>query len=1372
MQDIIKNINKSSKRNFDLISCGLASPQMIRSWSWGEVKKPETINYRTFKPERDGLFCSRIFGPIKDFECLCGKYKRRKHRGVICEKCGVEVTATKVRRDRMGHIELASPVAHIWFLKSLPSRIGLFLDMTLREIERVLYYESFVVVEPGITDLEKGQLLTEDEYYEALDEYDDDFTAMMGAEAVQILLSEVDIEKTIQEIREELDTSASETKIKKLQKRLKLMEAFKDSGQKPEWMIMNVLPVLPPDLRPLVPLDGGRFATSDLNDLYRRVINRNNRLKRLLELGAPEIIVRNEKRMLQESVDALLDNGRRGRAILGTNKRPLKSLADMIKGKQGRFRQNLLGKRVDYSGRSVVVSGPTLKLHQCGLPKKMALELFKPFIFNRLEQKGITITIKAAKQLVEEETPEVWDCLDEVIREHPVLLNRAPTLHRLGIQAFEPVLIEGKAIQLHPLVCTAFNADFDGDQMAVHVPLSIEAQLEARALMMSTNNILSPASGEPIIQPNQDVVLGIYYLTKDSADEGKAVRAFVDVHEVKRAYLAKQISLHEKIKVRVLAGDEKNTLETTVGRCLLYEIMPAGVDFTRVNKTQKKKDILNLISHIYKDFGLKESVLFADQLMYLGFEYSTTSGASIGVNDFEIPDDKDNIINSAQGEVQGIEEQFESGLLTKGEKYNKIIDIWSRTNERVASSMMKALGDKVDIDKDGNEKVVPSFNSVFMYADSGARGSPAQIRQLAGMRGLMSKPDGSIIETAITSNFREGLSMLEYFTSTHGARKGLADTALKTANSGYLTRRLVDVSQDVVITTEDCGTEDGITVEAIIDGASVIQTISERILGRVLQEDIKKDGKVLFKKGHLFDEESASLLQNSGIKKVKIRSPITCEAKLGLCSKCYGRDLARGHLVHIGEAVGVVAAQSIGEPGTQLTMRTFHIGGAASGTAEDDSITTLRGGTVVFESSLKTVEKKNGEAIVTSRNGVLTIQDEDENLLEKYSVPYGAELLFANKKVVEPGTLIAKWDPLTLPIISEVDGSIQFNDLSEDVTMKVDVDELTGSAAREVIDVNERPVKGKGMTPSISVVDGKKKILASYSLPSKSILMKNNTNKVAVGEFIARVPVEGTKTKDITGGLPRVADLFEARKPKDGAIYAEASGVLSYGKETKGRKRLVITPEKGEPVEMLVQKYRAVSFLEGDKVERGDILCHGPIDTHSLLSLHGVEELAKHLISEVQDVYRLQGVVINDKHIEVICRQMIKKVTVTESGDSDYLEGDIVQLTDIKKVNSNLQSSDKKPAKFERMLLGITKAALSTDSFVSAASFQETTRVLTEAAVTSKKDILKGLKENVVVGRLVPAGTGFAANQKASVTSEEIQDIEEALKKELLESFQ
>ena len=1372
MQDIIKNINRTSKRNFDLISCGLASPQMIRSWSWGEVKKPETINYRTFKPERDGLFCSRIFGPIKDFECLCGKYKRRKHRGVICEKCGVEVTATKVRRERMGHIDLASPVAHIWFLKSLPSRIGLFLDMTLREIERVLYYESFVVVEPGITDLKKGQLLTEDEYYEALDEYDDDFTAMMGAEAVQILLADVDVEKSIQEIREELSTSGSETKIKKLQKRLKLMEAFRDSGQKPEWMIMNVLPVLPPDLRPLVPLDGGRFATSDLNDLYRRVINRNNRLKRLLELGAPEIIVRNEKRMLQESVDALLDNGRRGRAILGTNKRPLKSLADMIKGKQGRFRQNLLGKRVDYSGRSVVVSGPTLKLHQCGLPKKMALELFKPFIFNRLEQKGITITIKAAKQLVEEEAPEVWDCLDEVIREHPVLLNRAPTLHRLGIQAFEPVLIEGKAIQLHPLVCVAFNADFDGDQMAVHVPLSIEAQLEARALMMSTNNILSPASGEPIIQPNQDVVLGIYYLTKENNNSIGQGRAFVDVHEVKRAYLEKQVSLHTKIKVRVLIDDEKKVVETTVGRCLLFEIMPNGISFDRVNKTLKKKDILNLISDVYRNFGLKESVLFADSLMYLGFEYSTLSGASIGVNDFEIPDDKNLIIDDAQQEVQGIEQQFESGLLTKGEKYNKIIDIWSRTNEKVAASMMGALGDKVEIDKDGNETLIPSFNSVFMYADSGARGSPAQIRQLAGMRGLMSKPDGSIIESAITSNFREGLSMLEYFTSTHGARKGLADTALKTANSGYLTRRLVDVSQDVVITEDDCETSDGVTVEAIIDGASVIQTISERILGRVLQEDIVKDKEVLFEKGHLFDEESAVMLQNSGIKKVKIRSPITCEAKLGLCAKCYGRDLARGHLVHIGEAVGVVAAQSIGEPGTQLTMRTFHIGGAASGSAEDDSVTTLRGGTVVLESSLKTVEKKNGEAIVISRNGVLTIQDEDENLLEKYSIPYGAELLHTNNAKVEPGTLIAKWDPLTLPIISEVDGTISFNDLTEDVTMNVDVDDLTGASTREVIDVNERPLKGKGMTPSISVVDGKKKVIASYTLPSKSILMKNNTNKVSVGEFIARVPVEGTKTKDITGGLPRVADLFEARKPKDGAIYAEASGVLSYGKETKGRKRLVITPENGEPTEILVQKYRAVSFLEGDTVERGDILCHGPVDTHSLLALHGVEELAKHLIAEVQDVYRLQGVVINDKHIEVICRQMMKKVTVTDSGDSDYLEGDVVQLGDIRTINANLEASDKKPAKFERMLLGITKAALSTDSFVSAASFQETTRVLTEAAVTSKKDSLKGLKENVVVGRLIPAGTGFAANQKASVSSEEIQNIEEALKKELLESFQ
>ena len=1079
MKDIIQNINKTSKRNFDLIACGLASPQMIRSWSWGEVKKPETINYRTFKPERDGLFCARIFGPIKDFECLCGKYKRRKHRGVICEKCGVEVTATKVRRERMGHIELASPVAHIWFLKSLPSRIGLFLDMTLREIERVLYYESFVVVEPGITDLKKGQLLTEDEYLEALDEYDDDFTAMMGAEAVQILLADVDIEKSLQVIKEELETSGSETKIKKLQKRLTLMEAFRESGQQPEWMIMNVLPVLPPDLRPLVPLDGGRFATSDLNDLYRRVINRNNRLKRLLELGAPEIIVRNEKRMLQESVDALLDNGRRGRAILGTNKRPLKSLADMIKGKQGRFRQNLLGKRVDYSGRSVVVSGPTLKLHQCGLPKKMALELFKPFIFNRLEQKGITITIKAAKQLVEEETPEVWDCLDEVIREHPVLLNRAPTLHRLGIQAFEPVLIEGKAIQLHPLVCVAFNADFDGDQMAVHVPLSLEAQLEARALMMSTNNILSPASGEPIIQPNQDVVLGIYYLTKEKAGLEGENRAFVDIHEVKRAFLDKQLELHSKIKVRIKQNEELRRFETTVGRCLFFEIMPQGTNFESVNKTLKKKDIVKLISYVYSEFGLKESVLFADRLMYLGFEYSTISGSSIGVNDFEIPNDKNAIIDSAQNEVQNIEEQFESGLLTRGEKYNKIIDIWSRTNEKVAHSMMKALGDRKELDKKGNEVTVPSFNSVFMYADSGARGSAAQIRQLAGMRGLMSKPDGSIIESAITSNFREGLSMLEYFTSTHGARKGLADTALKTANSGYLTRRLVDVSQDVVITEEDCGTDDGITVEAIIDGATVIQTISERILGRVLQEDIKKDGKVLFERGHLFDEESAMLLQNSGIKKVKIRSPITCEAKIGLCAKCYGRDLARGHLAHIGEAVGVVAAQSIGEPGTQLTMRTFHIGGAASGAAEDDSITTLRGGNVAFDSSLKTVEKKNGESIVVSRSAVLTIQDDDENLLEKYSVPYGAEILYGNKSKVGPGTLIAKWDPLTLPIISEVDGVISFNDLVEDVTLNVDVDELTGSAKREVIDVNERPQKGKGMTPSITILDGKKKVIGS-----------------------------------------------------------------------------------------------------------------------------------------------------------------------------------------------------------------------------------------------------------------------------------------------------
>ena len=1357
MQDIIKNINKSSKRNFDLISCGLASPQMIRSWSWGEVKKPETINYRTFKPERDGLFCSRIFGPIKDFECLCGKYKRRKHRGVICEKCGVEVTATKVRRDRMGHIELASPVAHIWFLKSLPSRIGLFLDMTLREIERVLYYESFVVVEPGITDLEKGQLLTEDEYYEALDEYDDDFTAMMGAEAVQILLSEVDIEKTIQEIKEELDTSASETKIKKLQKRLKLMEAFKDSGQKPEWMIMNVLPVLPPDLRPLVPLDGGRFATSDLNDLYRRVINRNNRLKRLLELGAPEIIVRNEKRMLQESVDALLDNGRRGRAILGTNKRPLKSLADMIKGKQGRFRQNLLGKRVDYSGRSVVVSGPTLKLHQCGLPKKMALELFKPFIFNRLEQKGITITIKAAKQLVEEETPEVWDCLDEVIREHPVLLNRAPTLHRLGIQAFEPVLIEGKAIQLHPLVCTAFNADFDGDQMAVHVPLSLEAQLEARALMMSTNNILSPASGEPIIQPNQDVVLGIYYLTKESADEGKAVRAFVDVHEVKRAYLAKQISLHEKIKVRVLVGDIKNTLETTVGRCLLYEIMPAGVDFTRVNKTQKKKDILNLISHIYKDFGLKESVLFADQLMYLGFEYSTTSGASIGVNDFEIPDDKDNIINSAQGEVQGIEEQFESGLLTKGEKYNKIIDIWSRTNERVASSMMKALGDKVDVDKDGNEKVVPSFNSVFMYADSGARGSPAQIRQLAGMRGLMSKPDGSIIETAITSNFREGLSMLEYFTSTHGARKGLADTALKTANSGYLTRRLVDVSQDLVVTEEDCVTEKGILMKPLIEGGDIVEPLRERVLGRTLLHNLKdKNSNSILPSGTMLDEKNVDLLEQNAIDEVWVRSAITCETRHGICAKCYGRDLAKGRSVSVGESVGVVAAQSIGEPGTQLTMRTFHIGGAASRSVAANSIEVKSSGTARYH-NLKVVKNTKGDNVVVSRSGELGVTDSSGREKERYKIPYGAVISIQDGEALQLGQTTVTWDPYTTPIITETAGIVKFVDFVEGVSTEQVTDEITGISSITIKDQSSISYD-KNLKPMVSLVDEKGKDLnitnsslpAHYILPSKSGVTLTDGMKVGVGDTIARTPRETSGTRDITGGLPRVADLFEARQPKDKAELAEKTGVVSFGKETKGKRRLEITFINDEGSEekhvQMLAKTKLLNVFEGANVEQGEVISEGELDPHDILRYRGVTELAEHIVKEVQDVYRLQGVSINDKHIEVILRQMLKKVEIVTSGDTDLIPGEQMEKTSVLEIIDNLKAvkPDSPAPTYRPVLLGITKASLVTNSFISAASFQETTRVLTDAAVNGKKDFLRGLKENVVVGRLIPCGTSLS----------------------------
>ena len=1384
MQDIIKNINKSSRRNFDLISCGLASPQMIRSWSWGEVKKPETINYRTFKPERDGLFCARIFGPIKDFECLCGKYKRRKHRGVICEKCGVEVTATKVRRERMGHIELASPVAHIWFLKSLPSRIGLFLDMTLREIERVLYYESFVVVEAGITDLTKGQLLTEDEYYEALDEYDDDFKALMGAEAIQILLNEVDLEKELQAIKEELHTSGSETKIKKLQKRLKLIEAFKESGQKPEWMIMNVLPVLPPDLRPLVPLDGGRFATSDLNDLYRRVINRNNRLKRLLLLGAPEIIVRNEKRMLQESVDALLDNGRRGRAILGTNKRPLKSLADMIKGKQGRFRQNLLGKRVDYSGRSVIVVGPTLKLHQCGLPKKMALELFKPFVFGRLQQLELANTIKLAKRMVDREEPEVWDILDEVIREHPVMLNRAPTLHRLGIQAFEPVLVEGKAIQLHPLVCKAYNADFDGDQMAVHVPLTLEAQLECRALMMATNNILSPSNGKPIIDPSQDVVLGLYYMTREKTNDLGEGRVMSSPDEVNRAYYSGAIGLQAKIKVRLkpnkLDDEPTQIVETTTGRALLYDLLPEGMSFDLINVTLDSKQISSLIDTCYRKAGLKRTVIFADRLMYLGYEFSTKSGSSIGIDDFVIPEDKERIVSEAEKEVKDIESQFASGLVTKGEKYNKAIDIWTRANEMIAKSMMDNISKEEVEEADGSVALSDSFNSVFMYADSGSRGSPAQIRQLAGMRGLLAKPDGSIIETPVTSNFREGLTAQEYFISTHGARKGLADTALKTANSGYLTRRLVDVAQDMVVSEEDCGTSNGIVMKSIIDGGQVLVPLGDRVLGRTVAEDVKSiDGKeVLLKAGTLIDEDIVDTLDEKNIYEIKVRSAIHCDTIYGICSKCYGRDLGRGHKVDIGESVGIVAAQSIGEPGTQLTMRTFHIGGAASGTSAEDNIETNFLGKIVYNT--RTVKKKDGTYISLSQSSDITVVDETGRIVESYKVPYGTVLNFATGSKVNPGDILATWDPLSRPVIAEVAGKAKFVDIEDGITAKVKQDNLTGISNIEIIDVTDRP-KGDAQDkrPSIHIVDGrgKEKTLpdseapAFYTLPGNAFVQLNDGQDVEVGEVIARISQESAKTKDITGGLPRVADLFEARKPKEPAILAQASGIVSWGKPTKGKERLVITDEEGNEHATLILRTRHINVFEGERVEKGDIVSDGAMSPHDILALRGLEELTDYIVNGIQEVYRLQGVSINDKHIEVILNQMLRKVVVTDPGDSEFIIGEQTEFSKVKEANLALREAKKAEIQYDRILLGITKASLATESFISAASFQETTRVLTEAATTGRVDHLRGLKENVVVGRLIPAGSGLAKlNTEIDNVEEDFEiDLEKALSEALNE---
>ena len=1388
MKDLLGLLKSQSPSDeFDSIRIGLASPEMIRAWSFGEVKKPETINYRTFKPERDGLFCAKIFGPVKDYECLCGKYKRLKHRGVICEKCGVEVALSKVRRDRMGHIELASPVAHIWFLKSLPSRIGLLLDMTLRDIERILYFESFVVTDPGMTDLEKGQLLNDELYYEAMDKWPDEFEAKMGAEAVQALMKDMDVDAEVFRLREEIPVTNSETKLKKLSKRLKLLEAFVHSGNKPQWMVMTVLPVLPPDLRPLVPLDGGRFATSDLNDLYRRVINRNNRLKRLLDLNAPDIIVRNEKRMLQEAVDALLDNGRRGRAITGSNKRPLKSLADMIKGKQGRFRQNLLGKRVDYSGRSVIVVGPTLKLHQCGLPKKMALELFKPFIFGKLERRGLATTIKAAKKMVEKETAEVWDILADVIREHPVLLNRAPTLHRLGIQAFEPVLIEGKAIQLHPLVCAAYNADFDGDQMAVHVPLTLEAQLEARTLMMSTNNILAPANGEPIIVPSQDVVLGLYYMTRERVNAKGEGMVFADAKEVQRAYDTQQADLQARIKVRITdvtfrddAENETKTeiVDTTVGRVLLFNIVPEGLPFSMVNQKMAKKPISQILNACYRNVGLKETVIFADQLMYTGYQFSTRSGSSIGVNDFVIPKEKAAIINQANSEVEEIENQFASGLVTQGEKYNKVIDIWSRANDIVAKSMMEGLSSEIVVNKEGEEEIQESFNSVYVYADSGARGSPAQIRQLAGMRGLMARPDGSIIETPITANFREGLNVSQYFTSTHGARKGLADTALKTANSGYLTRRLVDISQDLVITGQDCGTEQGLTMTPIIEGGDIIAPLGDRVLGRVLATDVldESSSEVIAHAGTMINERVVDALETSGVDEVYVRSPITCETRFGICSQCYGRDLARGHLANVGEAVGVIAAQSIGEPGTQLTMRTFHIGGAASRATASDSIQVKNSGSVHLH-NMKTVEHTKGELVVVSRSGELLVNDTNGRERERYKLPYGAVITLGKKAEVNAGDIVATWDPHTHPIVSEVAGKVAFEAMEEGITVREQTDEITGLSSISVIDPAERASSAKELRPAVNVVDKKGKevclpgtnVPAHYFLPANSIIGLKDGATLKIGDVIARIPQEGSKTRDITGGLPRVADLFEARKPKEPAILAEISGTVSFGKETKGKRRLVITPKDGvNPIdgsdhyETLIPKWRTMTVFEGEHIEKGEVVSEGPPAPHDILRLKGVEPLAQYIVNEVQDVYRLQGVRINDKHIEVIVRQMLRKVEITKPGDSNLIKGEQLTYTQILEINEQLVEDGKESAKFERMLLGITKASLATESFISAASFQETTRVLTEAAVTGKRDFLRGLKENVVVGRLIPAGTGLAyheARKKASAEEANLDAI-------------
>jgi DNA-directed RNA polymerase subunit beta' len=1361
--------------HFDAIRIGLASPEKIRSWSFGEVKKPETINYRTFKPERDGLFCAKIFGPIKDYECLCGKYKRLKHRGVICEKCGVEVTQTKVRRERMGHIDLAAPCAHIWFLKSLPSRLGLVLDMTLRDIERVLYFEAYVVTDPGMTPLKKYGIMSEDDYDAKIKEYGDEFVAKMGAEGIKELLQSIDIESEIERLRGDL--TGSELKVKKNSKRLKVLEAFKKSGIKPEWMVLEVLPVLPPDLRPLVPLDGGRFATSDLNDLYRRVINRNSRLRRLLELKAPEIIARNEKRMLQEAVDSLLDNGRRGKAMTGANKRALKSLADMIKGKSGRFRQNLLGKRVDYSGRSVITVGPTLKLHQCGLPKLMAIELFKPFIFARLESMGIATTIKAAKKEVEAGTPVVWDILEEVIKEHPVMLNRAPTLHRLGIQAFEPLLIEGKAIQLHPLVCAAFNADFDGDQMAVHVPLSVEAQMEARTLMLASNNILFPASGEPSIVPSQDVVLGLYYATRDRINAKGEGLIFSDIGEVQRALDADAVELSAKINVRMTEWIKDKTtgeftssvsmVETTVGRALLSEILPKGLPFSNLNKALKKKEISKLINTSFRKCGLKETVVFADKLLQNGFRLATRAGISIGIDDMLVPPEKPAIIEAAEKEVKDIEQQYVSGLVTAGERYNKVVDIWGKAGDVVSKVMMDQLRKEKTIDRHGNEVEQESFNSIYMMADSGARGSAAQIRQLAGMRGLMAKPDGSIIETPITANFREGLNVLQYFISTHGARKGLADTALKTANSGYLTRRLCDVVQDLVVTEQDCGTTNGSLMRAIVEGGEVIESLRERALGRTVVEDVlhPETRAVMVKTGVMLDEDMLDELELVGVDEVKVRTALTCETRFGLCASCYGRDLGRGGLINTGEAVGIIAAQSIGEPGTQLTMRTFHIGGAASRAAVASSVEAKSNGTIGFNATMRYVTNTKGELVVISRSGEIVISDAGRER-ERHKVPYGAILAVKPDQAIKAGVILANWDPLTRPIITEFAGKVQFENVEEGLTVAKQMDEVTGLSTLVVIDPKRRGA-AKVIRPQVKLIDAAGKEVkipgtdhsVTIGFQIGSLIQVRDGMDVGPGEVLARIPVEGQKTRDITGGLPRVAELFEARTPKDKGMLAEMTGTVSFGKETKGKVRLQITDPEGTVWDELIPKEKNILVHEGQVVNKGESIVDGPADPQDILRLLGMEELARYIVDEVQDVYRLQGVKINDKHIEVIVRQMLRRVVVENIGESTYISGEQVERSEILNTNEALQREGKIPATFSNLLLGITKASLSTDSFISAASFQETTRVLTEAAIMGKRDELRGLKENVIVGRLIPAGTGLAYH-KARAVKDAMDDAE------------